>query len=142
MRKMIILAGLLLSSCDITGDVGHEERAWAASPDGRTHAILTETNGGATTAYGYLVELHPSDHQGQEPIRVADFYNVGSDCEYGLSMRWRDANTLVLAINSADQMHVAPSADVGGKHIRMIVQTRTHASPEPCQGMKGRPRKV
>jgi len=142
MRKMMILAGLLLSSCDITGGVGHEERAWAASPDGRTHAILIETNGGATTAFGYLVELHPSDHQGQEPIRVADFYRVESDCEYGLDMRWKDANTLVLGVKSADQMHVAASADVGGKHIRVIVQTKGGDSAEPCQGMKGRPRKT
>jgi len=142
MRKMMILAGLLLSSCDITGEVSHEERAWAASPDGQTHAILIETNGGATTAYGYLVELHPSDHQGQEPTRVANFYRVESDCEYGLDMRWKDADTLVLAVKSADQTHVGASVDVGGKHIRVLVQTKIGDSAEPCRGMKGRPRKM
>jgi len=142
MRNIIILAGLLLTSCDIIGDVSHEERAWAASPDGRTHAILIETNGGATTAFGYLVELHPSDHQGEEPIRVADFYRVDSHCEYGLNMRWKDANTLVLGIGSASQMHVKGSVSVGGKPIRVVVQTGVNDTADPCRGMKGKARKM
>ena len=142
MRKAMVLAALLITSCDITGGVGHEERAWASSPDGRTHAILIETNGGATTAFGYLVELHPSDHQGQKPVRVADFYRVNSDCEYGLGMRWKDANTLLLGIGSAAQMHVDQSVTVGGKQIRVSVETGVGDAADPCRGMKGRPRKM
>ena len=142
MRSMMVPFALLLSCCNIAGDSDREERAWANSPDGRTHAILIETNGGATTAFGYLVELHPSDHQGQEPVRVADFYRVESDCEYGLDMRWADANTLVLGIRSASQMHVDKSASVGGKIIRVIIETGAGQSADPCRGMKGRPRKM
>ena len=138
----MLLFAVVLSSCSITGDSGREERAWANSPDGQTHAILVETNGGATTAFGYLVELHPSNHQGQKPVRVADFYRVESGCEYGLNMRWADANTLVLGIGSASQMHVARSANVGGKTIRVVVQTGVGETVDPCRGMKGRPRKM
>ena len=139
MRNSIVLAAWLLSACNITGGVSRAERAWAASPDGRTHAILIETNGGATTAFGYLVQLHPSDHR-QEPVQVASFYKVESYCEYGLAMHWRDATTLVLGIGSAGQMHADRSANIGGKDIRVIVQTGVGDSPDPCRGIKGRPR--
>ena len=142
MRKLMTPASLLLASCDITGGVGLEERAWANSPDGRTHAILIETNGGATAAFGYRVELHPSDHQGEKPVRVADFYRVASDCEYGLNMQWRDADTLILRIKSADQVKVVKSVDVGGKNIRVSVETGGSGNVDPCRGMKARPRSM
>jgi hypothetical protein len=136
---MIIWCALLLASCN---GAAREERAWANSPDGQTHAILIETDGGATTSFGYLVELHPSDHQGQVPVRVADFYRVVSDCDYGLDMRWADANTLILRLRSASQMHVDRLASVGEKTIRVVVQTGVGQSAEPCRGMKGRPRQM
>ncbi len=142
MRHLIVLFSLVICSCNIAGGVSHEERAWANSPDEKTHAILIETNGGATTTFGYLVELHPSDHRGQKPVRVADFYRVNSQCEYGLHMRWRDANTLVLGFVSADQMHVSKSADVGGKDVRIIVEAGEGEYTDPCRGMKGRPREI
>lgn len=142
MRSIVIPFACFLSSCNIAGDSSREERAWANSPDGGTHAILIETNGGATTAFGYLVELHPSDHQGQKPVRVADFYRVESDCEYGLDMRWSDVNTLILEMGSASQMHFVRSARVGGKIVRVIVKTGIGESADPCRGMKGRPQKM
>ena len=139
MRCIMIPFALLLFSCN---GAAREERAWANSPDGRTHAILIETNGGATTAFGYLVELHPSDHQGQKPVRVADFYRVVSDCDYGLDMRWADANTLVLRLRSVSQRHVDNSASVGGKAVRVIVQTGVGDPTDPCSEMKGRSRRM
>ncbi len=136
---MIIPFALLLFSC---AGPAREERAWANSSDGRTHAILIETNGGATTAFGYQVELHPADHQGQRPISAADFYHVVSDCGYGLGMHWADANTLVLSLRSASQMHVDSSVMVGGKNIQILVKTGVDDPTDPCRGMKGRPRQM
>ena len=142
MGKLLIIYSLSLTSCwSPTGDVSFEERAWANAPDGRTHAILTETNGGATTAFGYLVDLHPSDHQGEKPVRVADLYRVSSNCEYGLDMEWIDANTLALRFDTAAQMKIAKAALVGGKRIRVVVKRGVEASDaNPCRGMIGRPR--
>ncbi len=51
-KHAILLAALLaLPGCfDLVGPISREEVAWANAPDGLTHAILLQTNGGATTS--------------------------------------------------------------------------------------------
>ena len=64
----------MLAGCsDLFVAPSHGEVAWANSPDGLTHAILSETNGGATTSYGYKIELHPAPHEGKNRFRLAGF---------------------------------------------------------------------
>jgi len=142
MRFAICLLPLLLGSCNLTGNVSSEERAWTASPDGQTHAILIETNGGATTAYGYLVELHPSDHQGEKPVRAAKLYRVASDCEFGPAIHWRDADTLTVGFETAQQIQVNEEVTVGRKKIHVIVDRTLGDPAKPCKGMIGRGRKT
>ncbi len=40
--------------------------AHVSSPNGSLEAVLTETNGGATTSFGYEVSVGPKGSKGQE----------------------------------------------------------------------------
>jgi hypothetical protein len=55
-RKLSFLpiALALLAGCSL---VSRDEVARVASPDGRVEAVLIETNGGATTSFGYEVHV-------------------------------------------------------------------------------------
>ena len=66
-----------------------DEVARVTSPSGRFDAVLMETNGGATTSYGYEIHVLPSgaDVNGSQP--GASLYGaVRSQSAYGLNLRW------------------------------------------------------
>jgi hypothetical protein len=52
------------------GLVSRDEVARVISPDGRLEAILIETNGGATTAFGYEIWLREKDRESRERVRA------------------------------------------------------------------------
>jgi hypothetical protein len=137
MRKLAALTFLLLTSCiDLFGNPSRDEVAWANSPDQRTHAILIETNGGATTSYGYLVELHPGGHGGEPPVQAGNLYGATrSACAYGVDLRWRSPNNLALRFDSAEQIDVPATVVVGGKRIRLTVERGTVNPNAACGGM-------
>lgn len=67
MRYAVDISAFLAAACS---GPSRDEVAWANSPDGLTHAILSETNGGATTSVGYVIELHPALHKGEQPVEA------------------------------------------------------------------------
>lgn len=136
MTRLTAFLPLILASCDLLGGTSRDEVAWAKSPDGRTHAILLETNGGATTSYGYLVELHPANHQGEQPVSAGTLYGaVRSDCAYGVDLHWLDRTTLALRFDSVKWVRVPSSVLVGGRKIRIIAQSGQRDDAAPCGGM-------
>lgn len=136
MYRLAAFLLLFLAACDPLGGTSRDEVAWANSPDGRTHAILLETNGGATTSFGYQVELHPADHQGEPPIGAGTLYGaIRSDCAYGVDLHWLDPTTLALRFESAKQVRVPSSLVVGGHQIRIVPQAGYKNDAAPCGGM-------
>ncbi|MCW3845838.1 hypothetical protein OF829_01195 [Sphingomonas sp. LB-2] len=130
-----LILPLLLSGClDLFGEPSRDQVAWAKSPDGLTHAILIETNGGATTPYGYLVELHPADHRGETPIGVARLVAASSRCARGVELHWLDANTLALRYGSARDVVLSGPVSVGGKTIRIVARKFAANAAAPCGG--------
>lgn len=136
MYRLAALLLLFLAACDSLGGTSRNEVAWANSPDGRTHAILLETNGGATTSFGYLVELHPAGHQGEPPVSAGNLYGaIRSDCAYGVDLHWLDPRTLALRFDRAKQVRVPSSVVVGGRQVRIVPQPRYKNDAAPCGGM-------
>ena len=125
---------LLVAACDLNGPPSREQVAWAKSPDGLTHAILIETNGGATTPFGYLVELHPADHQGQAPVRAVRLMSATSQCARGVELRWLDPGTLALRYVSASRIDMKHSVAVGNKTVRIVAQKETRNPAASCDG--------
>jgi hypothetical protein len=133
----LLTAMLMLAGCfNLFGPPSREEVAWANSPDGLTHAILLETNGGATTSYGYKVELHPAPHQGEEPVPAGGLYGATrSECAYGVNLRWLSPAELALEFSKADNVDVPAEVNVGGRAIAITTRSGVLDPDAPCGGM-------
>jgi len=87
---LIPILFLLLAGCSSSDTV-----ARVKSPSGRVEAILDETNGGATTSFGYVVSLKATSAPATEVIRVANAYGaVRSDRAYGVNLVWVNEHIL------------------------------------------------
>ncbi|MFN3943383.1 MAG: hypothetical protein ACK4K7_00470 [Allosphingosinicella sp.] len=129
---MLMPAGCL----DIFGTDSREEVAWADAPDGLTHAILLETNGGATTSYGYEIELHPAPHQGEQPVPAGRLYGaVRNGCASGVTLRWLSPTELVLDFSEARDVDVPAQVMVGGRAIAVIPRSGVSDPGAPCGSM-------
>lgn len=127
----------MLAGCsDLFVAPSHGEVAWANSPDGLTHAILSETNGGATTSYGYKIELHPAPHEGEEPVPAGRLYGATrSECAYGVNLRWLSPTELALEFSEADSLDVPAKVKVGDRGITITARAGVSDTEAPCGGM-------
>jgi len=137
MRSLATLWIVLLSGCgSLFGEPSREEVAWDNAPDGRKHAILYETNGGATTSLGYIVELHSAPHDGTAPVNAGKLYGAArSECAYGVDLHWLTPSTLALRFASARQLKVPSSVTVDGRKIQLVTQAGRVNNAAPCGGM-------
>jgi hypothetical protein len=138
MRHVLLSAALLMpAGCfDLAGSAGREDVAWASSPDGLTHAILLETNGGATTSYGYEIGLHPAPHQGEQPVPAGRLYGaVRNGCAYGVNLRWLSPTELALEFSEARNLDVPAKVTVGGRAIAVVTRPGVSDPDAPCGSM-------
>lgn len=139
----LCLAGIvLLSRFAFTPMVSQVEVARAASPDGAIDAILIETNGGATTDFGYRIELVPSG-QAAGGNQAASLYAARrSACSSGLNLRWNGPTQLLAEYELAEQAKASP-AEVAGRTVAIELRPGITDSQAPCGGMeynlRGRP---
>jgi hypothetical protein len=100
--------------------------------------VLVETNGGATTSFGYQVFLLPRDRQPRrgDPA-VANLYGaIRSEKAYGVNLRWQDEDTLAveyLEARNADLRNA--ELNVSGHAIRIIMKSGITDSVAPGGGM-------
>jgi hypothetical protein len=73
-RSTVAASLVFATACVLTGGVGRDEVARATSPDGVIDAVLVETNGGATTAFGYEVHIVPRGADPSETSQAAFLY--------------------------------------------------------------------
>lgn len=127
---------LMLSLVACTTEPPRDEVTQITSPDGRTSAVLFETNGGATTSYGYLVELSDLSKPEQKPVQAGRLYGAArSGCAYGVDIGWTDPKTLTLSVESADRIDVPKQVSVDGRPINIIIRTGIKNDAAPCGGM-------
>ena len=93
-----------------------KEVARIASPSGKLEAILIETNGGATTAFGYLIYIVKA---GSKPLMTekapADFYRLTRNgSRYGVNLRWKNDALLYADYLSSTLAHNSGPAVVRG----------------------------
>lgn len=85
---VLFMVGLMLA---MTAGPSQEEIKRIQSPDGLVDAVVVETNGGATTSFGYKVYIVPKGLEFSEKYLVAKTYgSVLSDGEYGVDVFWED----------------------------------------------------
>ena len=92
------------------------EVARIASPSGKLEAILIETNGGATTAFGYLIHVVRAGSKPPEAEKApADFYRLTwNGSRYGVDLRWKSDTLLYVDYLSATLAHNSGPATVQG----------------------------
>jgi hypothetical protein len=134
MRIPPILALLCLAACD--PGTSFDEVGQAVSPDGRVRATLLETNGGATTSFGYVVRLAPAARSGADPVEAGTLYGaVRSECAFGVDMQWLDAATLRLSFQSARQVNVPDQVMVDGRPVRLQLRDGVVNPDASCGAM-------
>jgi hypothetical protein len=124
-----------------------DEVARVPDPNANVDAVLVETNGGATTSFGYEVFILP---RGQKPERsahaVVSLYGaIRNDHAYGANLRWTSNDTLVVEYLDAQHPNwLNGSVSVNGRVINIELKSGVNDPTAPSGGMlynlQGRPR--
>lgn len=136
---LFFLGSLLMRAC-----VSEEVVARTISPEGTFETILVETNGRATTSFGYSVRVRPVRGLLRPWKEVGGFYGATrSECAYGVNLRWYGARSLRLEYLEAKSVTVDPSVKVAGSTITLTLAPGVVDRSAPCGGMgynlRGRP---
>ena len=100
-----------------------DEVARVASPDGKLEAVLVETNGGATTSFGY--EVHVVERARKPYATPAAFMYgaVRSENAYGANLRWEKSDLVAVEFLSAKSSKLmVPSISVGGLMVSVALR--------------------
>jgi len=121
MRLFLVFLSLSLPGCGI---VSEDEVARVTSPDGRVEAILVETNGGATTSFGYKV-LVGERGRWFSTRQVAWLYGAGrNEHAYGANLRWHsDTELFVEYLEAREQELKERKAYVAGRNIEVVLKS-------------------
>lgn len=135
-RAFLPLAALSMLAGCLDGAPRRDEVAFAPSPDGAIHAILLETNGGATASFGYEIELHAASASEDETIPAGKLYEAArSDCAYGVNLRWLSPPRLAIEFKDAHSVAVPAHVQVGARTVTMIPRKGIEDEAAPCGGM-------
>ena len=120
------------------GEWSFDEVARVPNSKANVDAVLVETNGGATTSFGYEVFILRS---GQRPKRegapVASLYGaVRSEKAYGVNMRWEGDDALVVEYLDAQHASLLNAVvNVEGRAIKIVMKSGITDSAAPGGGM-------
>ncbi|RZU39127.1 hypothetical protein [Edaphobacter modestus] len=125
---------LLITGCKPT--VSHDEVARVWSPNGQVAAILYEENGGATTSFGYEVELGSKD--GSEQKLVAHLYGAQrNEGAYGANLRWENNSTLIIeCLKTKTPATIGGPVNFNGQRVEVILRTGIEDKEAHAGGMK------
>ena len=98
-------------------------------------ATLFETNGGATTSFGYDVELSPKE--GLQGTLVAQLYGATrNEQAYGVDLKWTGDSTLViecLKLRGTPEVH--NRIQLNGRTVQVLLRTGVEDQSAPSGGM-------
>jgi hypothetical protein len=125
----------LVTAC-LLMDASHDEVSRAPSSTGDLDAVLVETNGGATTSFGYLVYVVPRDAKPSESTEVAMLYGaVRNDQAYGANLKW-EGSQLAVEYRDARQAALRKSTVTIGPHtVAIVLRSGVVDSAAPAGGM-------
>lgn len=121
LTKSAVVVAILCAGC--TRPVSRYDVVRVPSPSGALEAILTETNGGATTTFGYDVAVTTTGSS--EATNVASLYGATrSKNAYGVDIRWRNDHTLTIQYLDAKSVrNVVDRANVEGHLVDIALQS-------------------
>jgi hypothetical protein len=131
------------TSCGIL--FSEDEVARTPSPAGRFDAVLVETNGGATTSFGYRVLIVIHGSHWRTGLDVAFLYGaVRSRDAFGANLKWRDDVQLAVEyLEARDAKLPRPVTTLQGTSVSTALVAGVSDSTAPPGGMlynlQGRP---
>lgn len=109
------------------------------SPDDRILAIVEETNGGATTSFGYNVYLRSNSWLGFRKKAASLYGAVRSECAYGVDVVWKSPTEVEIRyLNVRYSPSVLQSLSIAGQVIDVGVVSGVENPSAPCGGMEHR----
>jgi hypothetical protein len=111
------------------------EVARVASPNGSLEAVLTETNGGATTSFGYEVSVGT---KGAKTLtHVASLYGaVRNEQAYGVNLNWTGEHILrVQYLRAKAVQNVSKSVTLGDQQVEIELLSGVEDTTAPSGGM-------
>jgi hypothetical protein len=144
---LIVLTAACDSSTDsfMFGPPSRDEVARATSPGGDVDAVLFESNGGATTSFGYQVSLVPKGEPAEKAAEAAALYAaVRSKSAYGVNLHWASPSLLWIEYESSRGAKVKqPTVFVAGREVTVELYGGVTDPSAPSGGMlynlQGRP---
>lgn len=129
----VIVLALLGVGCG--PDTSRDEVSRMPSPDGTLDAVLTETNGGATTSFGYDVTISARGQKDGE--LVAHLYGATRNADaYGVNLKWADAHTLRIEYFEARKvLDVINNLSVNGQRVKVELVSGVEDPRAPAGGM-------
>ena len=127
-----LICGALVAGCLVSRD----EVARVRSPSGDADGVVVETNGGATTSFGYEVYVAPKGRSTFWGMKVASLYGaVRNQRAYGVNLRWTDPKTLAIEFLDARYARIEGTLpiNVGGHSISVVLANGIN-DPRACPG--------
>ena len=117
--------------------VSRDEVARVTSPSGAVDAVLVETNGGATTSFGYEVFVVEAGSSFDAEDSIAALYAaVRNGSAYGANLRWRAPDVLSIEYLTARSAELYQrSIEVSGVRIAAGLKSGVEDLTAPAGGM-------
>jgi hypothetical protein len=136
-RKTRSLVYPLIVGALVVGCLGsRDEVSRVPAPSGDVDGVVVETNGGATTSFGYDVYVAPKGRSAFRGTKVARLYGaLRNERAYGVNLRWTDAKTLTIEFLEARfvALEGRPPINVAGSSIAVVL-ARGINDPKACPG--------
>ena len=118
-------------------DVSRDEVARVTSPSGRIDAVLAETNGGATTSFGYKILLVPTGGKFSDGVEVASLYGATrNESAYGANLKWDGAQKLIVEYFKAkSEPSIKDTATVAEEQVQVSLRSGVKDPTAPAGGM-------
>ncbi len=131
------LALLLALGACLSFPISHDEVSRVASSASGLDAVLVETNGGATTSFGYVVYVVPRGTKPSDGTEVAWLYGaVRNDQAYGANLKWEGRSQLAVEYRDAREAQVRrPRCIIGSDTVTVLLRNGVTDSGAPAGGM-------
>lgn len=140
MRTIFIFILLVFMASCFTApdfDIGYYEVARITAPSGRIDAVLAESNGGATTSFGYYVFIVPTGGIVREGIQVASLYGATrNESAYGANLKWNGTQKLIVEYFKAkDEPSSKSSINIASEQVQILLHSGIKDESAPSGGM-------
>lgn len=132
---LIVILGLATAFAGCDTGYSRDLVQHVTSLDGQIEAVIYETNGGATTSFGYEVDLRKvGDKAG---VDVAELYGpVRNEGAYGVNLKWTGPGMLhVEYLRAKSIVSSRPIATVNGQRVQVSLDSGITDPAAPGGGM-------